>query len=282
MVSFKKLVLAGAASALFSAVCAMPAGEAGNGNGALGARIATPEEVKPRAPEALPIVPMEETAVARSLGGADDDLTKRADIRMRLWWAQGGQVMFLLGRNLNAQGLPVELQNIIQGLGEGTPGQMLLRNFYNFIRQGHADLYEWLTEQVPGAGGQMGAIWGTAARAGDFGFAFNLPGGLTGPGTAGRAFLDMLVGAIGEWAAQNGAGGMLSQQERANGFFNPADIGGGPAPGKKRMATKVEERKRSRTGQCPARDYNVFSIANEVIPNDVDFKRYYRWVNPCP
>ncbi|KAI4864648.1 hypothetical protein F4820DRAFT_422994 [Hypoxylon rubiginosum] len=86
----------------------------------------------------------------------------------------------------------------------------------------------------------------------------------------------MLVNAVGEWAAQNGAGGMLSQQQRPNGFFNSADIGGGPSSGKK---TKAE---RSRTGQCPARDYYIFSIASEVVPNDVDFKRYYRWVNPYP
>ncbi|KAI0379830.1 hypothetical protein F5Y04DRAFT_258435 [Hypomontagnella monticulosa] len=270
MVSLKKFALVGTTAVLLGAVYGMPAG---SNNAALDVRVATSQEVEASerlAPNGLPGVVMEKFDTVRSPSDDHYDMTKRADIRMRLWWAQGGQVLFLLGRNLNAQGLPVELQNLIQGLGEGTPGQMLLRNFYNFIQQRHADLHEWLTDQVPNVGGQIGAIWGTAARAGDFGFGFNLPGGLTNPGTAGGEFLGMLVNAINEWASQNGAGAMISQQQRSNGFFNPADIGGGPS------------NKRSRTDQCPAKDYNVFKIANEVVPNDVDFKRYYRWVGPCP
>ena len=38
-----------------------------------------------------------------------------------------------------------------------------------------------------------------------------------------------------------------------------------PSPRPARRATPA---KRSRTNQCPAQDYNIFSIANEVVPND--------------
>ncbi|KAI2626993.1 hypothetical protein GGS26DRAFT_562339 [Hypomontagnella submonticulosa] len=256
MVSFKKLALVGAASALFSAVCGMPTDA--SSKTALGVRdmaVAEFEAPERRAPEVIP---------------ESDGVTKRVDIRMRLWWSQGGQVLFLIGRNLNVRGFPQELSDLVAGHTEGAPGQMLLQNFYNFIQRRHSDVYEWLTEQLPPLGTQIGAMWGTAERRGDFGFAINIPGGWTNPGTGGAGLLQRTVDAINDWASQNGAAHMVAIQQRANGFFNPADIGAG----------NPHKLKRSRTDQCP-KDYNVLKIADEVVPNDVDFKKYYRWTEPC-
>ncbi|KAI0386460.1 hypothetical protein F5Y04DRAFT_244113 [Hypomontagnella monticulosa] len=258
MVSFKKLALVGAASALFSTVCGMP-----TDSNAVGVRDTAAAEFQAserRAPEV-------DVNIARS---ETDAVEKRVDIKMRLWWSQGGQVLFLIGRNLNVVGFPQELSDLVAGHTEGAPGQMLLHNFYNFIRTRHEDVYEWLTEQLPPVGVQIGAMWGTAERRGDFGFGINIPHGWTNPGTGGAGLLQRTVDAINDWASQNGAAHMVAIQQRANGFFNPSDIGAGPA-------NKV---KRSRTDQCP-KDYNVLKIANEVVPNDVDFKKYYRWTEPC-
>ncbi|KAI4858562.1 hypothetical protein F4820DRAFT_442232 [Hypoxylon rubiginosum] len=271
MVSFKKIALLGVASTLFSTVCGIPVTGSNVEESALSARVAGAiENTAPerRAPEA-PTVLSTRISTARSVdsGSDDDGLTKR-DIRMRLWWAQGGQIVFMLGRTVNNLPLPQELRNIVAGHMEGTPGQMLFRNFMNWVESHHADVHEWLTEQLPEVGAQMGGLWGTGVRNGDYGFAINIPGGWTNPGSGGAALLSATVHAIHEWAGSN-----VAEQQRANNFFNPADIGAGRPPGK--MA------KRSRTDECPAKDYNILRIANEEVPNDVDFKRYYRWAGEC-
>ncbi|XXH02555.1 hypothetical protein Hte_008932 [Hypoxylon texense] len=252
MVAFKKIALFGAVSTLFSAVCGTPVAGSNVADPALSARAAGAIENAASAAD---------TPAARSVG--DDVLIKR-DIRMRLWWAQGGQIVFMLGRTVNNLPLPQELRDIVAGHMEGTPGQMLFRNFMTWVESHHSDVHEWLTEQLPELGAQMGGMWGTGVRNGDYGFAINIPGGWTNPGSAGAALLSATVHAIHEWA-----GGDVAEQQRANSFFNPADIGAGQ-PGR-----------RSRTDQCPAKDYNILKIANEEVPNDVDFKRYYRWAGQC-
>ncbi|KAI0968550.1 hypothetical protein F4678DRAFT_464164 [Xylaria arbuscula] len=195
----------------------------------------------------------------------------KRDIKMRLWYSSGGQMLFLLGRTLSTNPLPQELIDLIVGRSQGVPGQLLLRNFYNYIETRNDDLFEWLNHSIQGYA-QIGGIYGERLRYGDYGFAFNIPTHLISAGTAGEAFFQMLITEVQNWASQNSAAGDVAVQLRSNGFFDPAIIGGGPSP-----ATK-----RSRTDQCPNTNYNVLSIANDNVPNDVDINTYYRWVNRCP
>ncbi|RYC65701.1 hypothetical protein CHU98_g521 [Xylaria longipes] len=196
----------------------------------------------------------------------------KRDLKMRLWHAPGGQMLFLLGRNFAVTPIPPELMDLIVGVNQGLPGQLLLRNFYNYIQTRNEDLYDWLHETIEGVG-KIGAIWGDGLRYGDFGFAFSIPSQYVAAGSIGGELFQNLVTEVQNWASQNGAAGDVAVQERANGFFNPSIIGGGPSPALK---------KRSRTSQCPNTNYNVLSIANEVVPSDVDINTYYRWTDPCP
>ncbi|KAI1366810.1 hypothetical protein F5Y08DRAFT_350704 [Xylaria arbuscula] len=270
MVSFKQLALLGTA---ISSICAFPAVNQAPDNKALRdiSGTTSPVNVQPFARhdvETLHITPTRDELtikVART-ADEDDDLSKRVTMSRHVWWAPGGQAIFMLG--LRIAELPAEIVDIITGYAEGVPGQLMLRNFYDYLQQTNEDVYQWVTEQLPGVQAQIGAIFGTGDRQGDFGFAFNVPNGLTNGG-AGQQLWNMLIQAMQDWAGQGGQ--TVDVQQRANGFYDPTQIGAGPA----------KLKARGRPGSCPATNHNFLMDSAQDIPDDVAINTYYRWSGQC-
>lgn len=108
MVSFKSLFVAGAF--LIAAVNSLPSQDL-NGHGtSIGSGITT--------------------LVERDGATMDTGLTKRAPGRQLLCWSPGGTVLYLLG----SLPLPTELQELVHGHSQGTPAQMLLYNWVEWVK----------------------------------------------------------------------------------------------------------------------------------------------------
>ncbi|KAI1178004.1 hypothetical protein F4777DRAFT_540178 [Nemania sp. FL0916] len=261
MVSFKQLAIFGAALA---SVCALPTVNQGLDTKALRDVANTARDV-----DAFHINTARDESdvmVART-PDQDDALEKRVTMSRHVWWAPGGQAILMIGLRISE--LPQEIVDTIAGYAEGVPGELMLRSFTDYLQQTNADLHEWVTEQLPGVGANIGAIFGTGDREGDFGFAFNVPNGLTNGG-AGQQLWNSLVQAMRTWAGQGG--GSVDFQQRANGFYDASQIGAGPA-------NKLKER--GRPASCPSTTHDFRKDKTQNIPDDVSINTYYRWAGQC-
>ncbi|KAH8664650.1 hypothetical protein BX600DRAFT_437184 [Xylariales sp. PMI_506] len=240
MVSFKKLLLA--ATAILGTVSAIPT-------------VSPPTSV-----DVHSTLLQGRGQVAETPG----ELTERQRKgRMTLQWSPSGSVLFLLGVPLP---LAAELINAISGFSEGAPGQVVLNNFVDWVKDNplYESAYNLLTGSPIGRV-EVGGMWGTGAQKDIFGFGFwsaNMPS---------ASDLGNLVDAITEWASQNG--GLVQVIMRPNGFFNPGDIGAGP------LQRNADTQERSRTDTCPAID--MLQYQGTEVETDIDYKRYLRWAGQC-
>ncbi|KAK8054554.1 hypothetical protein PG994_009621 [Apiospora phragmitis] len=238
MVSFKKILFLGAT--LMASVHALPTSDAALAH------------------------PQPESSSEEAFASGDLDIAKRASGRQMLQWSPSGTLVYLIGGPMQAiTQLPAELQNLIAEHSEGTPAQMLLYNWVEWVK-GHLPqyrgAYNLYLDHLFGVGAQIGAVYGQGQAANLWGFGFHFPQ------QPSAADLQNLRDAITAWGRQDG--GVVGVLQRANGFFNPADIGAG-VPGK-----------RSRDDTCP-KPVNVRKYASRDVPEDLDFKRVTRWAGMC-
>ncbi|KAK8062696.1 hypothetical protein PG997_014793 [Apiospora hydei] len=192
-----------------------------------------------------------------------DVVAKRAPRRQMLQWSPSGTLVYLLGAPIDAFAqLPAELRNLITGHGEGGPAQMLLYNWVEFVKSHvsqYRAAYNLYLDHMFNVGAQVGGVYGQGQAANLWGFGFHF----AHPPSA--ADLQNLRDAIQAWGQQEG--GAVNVLQRANGFFNPADIGAGL-------------RRRSRDDHCP-KPVDVLKYAKRDVPSDLDFKKLTRWAGMC-
>jgi len=76
-----------------------------------------------------------------------------------------------------------------------------------------------------------------------------------------------LVDAIRRFAEQDG--GVVTIIQRANGFFNPTNIGAG-----------IALDKRTRNDNCPAL-IDLLQYTTADVPQDLDYNTSLKWLDPC-
>lgn len=240
MVSFKKLFALGAG--LANLVNAVPAPAPGD------------VSLSARAAAAEPVVPSFDVG----------HLEKRDRGRMTLQWSPQGRFMFLLGANL-----PLALEHIYtEGKGQGGIAQALLREFWNWIEietnhgtvdpNGVTRATNLLIHDA-----REGSVYGRQGfgTIGDYGFAFITTY------TPSAEQLQDVVDTIRTWATQGG--GVIEVVQRANDFFNPAQIGAG---------TVLE--RRFRNDKCVKAE-SILKYAERDVAIDIDFNKMVRWAGTC-